>query len=226
MGMRSKGTLAAVAVAALIAGGAAGYFGRGPSVQSAKDDAAASEAKVTAAEAKRAEEVAAARAASATLESRLALAQGQIGQLQQQASLVKQLQQEIQRLEDQERRAANVPGLAEIAERLKADRLLLVEIRKEVPPNRDEATRLWAGIKPLAVASDASLGIAVDRVSRTIPAYYSWRESDFRTQQEAQLTYVLTGADQFETAMDTFWKVFTLVLIDRIDTVSKLAAGR
>ena len=226
MGMRSKGTLAAVAVAALIAGAAAGYFGREPSVQTADDKAAASEAKVGALEVSRVEEAAAARTASAALESRLALAQGQIAPLQQQASVATRLQQEIQRLEDQERRAANVPGLGEIAERLKADRLLLVEMRKEVPPNRDEATRLWAGLKPLAVASDASLGIALDRVTRAIPAYYTWREAEFRTQQEAQLTHVLTGADQFEAAMTAFWKAFTLVLIDRIDTVSKLAAGR
>ena len=226
MGTRNKAILAAVAAAALLAGAAAGYFGREPSVQSANDKAAASAAQVVAGEAKRAEDAATARAASAALEARLQQAQAQIAPLQQQASVATQLQQELRRLEDQQRRAANVPGLADIAERLKTDRLLLVEMRKEVPPNRDEATRLWSSIKPLAVASDNSLGIAADRVTRGIPAYYTWREADFRTQQEAQLTYFLTGADQFEAAMDSFWKAFTLVLIDRIDTVCKLAAGR
>lgn len=214
-----------VAVVALIVGGAAGYFGREPSVQSASDKAAASEAQAMEEAARLGEVVAAAGTASEALESRLAAAQAQLGPLQQQVATTTRLQQEIQRLQDQERRAAPVPGLAEMAESLKADRLLLVEMRKEVPPNRDEATRLWTGIKPLAVASDASLGIAVDRVTRAIPAYYTWREADFGTQQEAQLTYFLTGADQFEAGMDAFWKAFTLVLIDRMDTLSKLATG-
>jgi hypothetical protein len=117
-------------------------------------------------------------------------------------------------------RTADAETLAKIGDRLAADRLLLVELRKETPQTRAEAIAVWENIRGLAARSDPNLVPKVERVSRTISVYYAWRERDFAGAQEAQVAYVLTGASQFQETTDEFWKAFLLVLVNRIDILA------
>ena len=44
------------------------------------------------------------------------------------------------------------------------DKLLLVEIRKEIPQTRNEAQQHWKNVKTIALQTDSSLGPAIDKV--------------------------------------------------------------
>ena len=136
-------------------------------------------------------------------------------------------QNEVRRLEDLERRAASLPDLEMLKDQLEADRLLLVEMRRELPNTREEAERLWGSIRNLAQRSQSSLGAKVDDVTRAIPAYYTWRsraeDGGFASDDEAFLTYRLVGAGEFEASIDMFWRAFQLVLIDRVGVIASLA---
>ncbi len=138
-------------------------------------------------------------------------------------------QNEVRRLEDLERRQAAVLDLGLLKDQLDADRLLLVEMRREVPNTKDEAEHLWGNIRDLAQRSENSLGSKVDDVTRALPTYYNWRSraqaGDFATDDEAFLTYQLIGAGEFEASIDEFWRAFQLVLIDRAGVISSLAGG-
>jgi septal ring factor EnvC (AmiA/AmiB activator) len=138
-------------------------------------------------------------------------------------------QNEVSRLGDLERRQAKVLDLGLLKDQLDADRLLLVEMRREGPNTKDEAERLWSNIRNLAQRSENSLGSKVDAVTRALPAYYNWQSraqaGDFATDNEAFLTYQLVGADVFEASINKFWRAFQLVLIDRVGVISSLAGG-
>ncbi|MCH6554381.1 MAG: aldo/keto reductase, partial [Acidobacteria bacterium] len=86
-----------------------------------------------------------------------------------------------QRITDLEGRVADLVliqdrfvSYGEAMEPLDPDRLLLVELRKDSPNDREAAREYWEGIKKLAVQSDPSLGPKADRVLRLIPAYFDY----------------------------------------------------
>ena len=113
-----------------------------------------------------------------------------------------------------------IPDVERFAEQIEADRLLLVEMRKELPDDRREAFAFWNNVKELAAVSDASLVAKANNVITALPAYFNFLETDFDNQQDAVLTFQLTGASDYETASDEFWRAFALSLIDRLTIVS------
>lgn len=138
-------------------------------------------------------------------------------------------QNEIRGFEDLERRQASLPDLEALTDELEADRLLLVEMRRALPNNQEEAEQIWGTIRNLAQRSQSSLGSEVDNVTRALPTYYRWRtrvqDGAFATDDEAFLTYQLVGAGEFEASIDVFWRAFQLVLIDRAAVIASLAEG-
>ena len=141
------------------------------------------------------------------------------------ASQLEGLQRQLAQLSDQLNRQPAPPDLGDLAAKLKADRILLVEQRKDTPEDKDEAQRLWSNIRSVSAQSDAALPQKVDQITRSLPVYYAWRAKNFSNSQEAQLSYVLTGAAAYQTAIDTFWNAVNLVVIDRLDAISRIAGG-
>ena len=151
----------------------------------------------------------------------------EIDDLQGARDLVEVLEQRVESLSQQ---LGNASGggtdpdrIREVATTLEIDRLLLADMRKDSPEVRAEAQRFWVDVKALAVKSDPSLGPKADRVSAAIPVYFDWLERDFSSVQEANLTYLLTGASNYDSSINEFWGAFVLVLMDRIDVLVRLA---
>ena len=146
------------------------------------------------------------------------------GRLEGAEARVGELEQQLRGLREQGA-TSNIQPIRELAQRLEGDRLLLAEMRKDLPGGMTDARRFWATVKNLAVNSDPSLGPKVDKVTSALPAYYAWFEAEFASEQESDLTYALTGAINYEMSVDELWNAVLLVVIDRIDTLARLAAG-
>ncbi len=112
--------------------------------------------------------------------------------------------------------------IREVADGLSRDRLLIAEMRKPLPPEREEAERFWTSVKAIAVKSDSSLASKADKITVALPAYFDWSERGFSSTQESAITYILTGANAYEASVDEFWGAVLLVVIDRIDALTGL----
>ncbi|MCH7552602.1 MAG: hypothetical protein IIC82_01195 [Chloroflexi bacterium] len=159
----------------------------------------------------------------------------QISELQeQQEDLQAQLDTQLEEFSSLQERVDLLQGATlagesgtpeELANRLDADRLLLLDFRKDLPEDEDDARAFWANIKALAARSDPSLAPLVDRVARTVPNYFRFVNQDFTSTLEAQLSYQLLAAD-YDTAKDEFWNSFMTVLSDRLDSLARLAVSQ
>ena len=65
-------------------------------------------------------------------------------------------------------------SITKTIEKFENDKLLLVELRKEIPASRFEAHSHWERVKDIAVVSDPTLGPKIDKVISMIDAYYDW----------------------------------------------------
>jgi hypothetical protein len=107
---------------------------------------------------------------------------------------------------------------------LAADRALLVELRKDVPTTRDEATVFVDHVAQLALAADpATLGVIVSRVREAAPAWLDWRDGQYATPQEAAEAYARTGAAAFDASWESLRDAVLLTVANRLDTIIDLA---
>ncbi len=102
---------------------------------------------------------------------------------------------------------------------LNQDRLLLIELRKDLPDTRDSANLYLTQLKELGVESDPSLGPKVDRIIRLLPTYFDWYEQEYPSLGEAMEAYVNSGAVDFDTAYRDFEKDALHVVIKRLDAL-------
>ena len=164
----------------------------------------------------------------AELEEQLEDALSQRTSLDQELSgRIGDLEAQVEQLSQEAEAPDGVEVLAEIQGQLEADRLLLVEMRKDAPIDAEaqsEVETFWSNVKELAKRSDPSLPTKVSTVQRAIPNYFRFLKQDFSSDLELQLTYNLLAAD-YDNASDEFWSSFVLVLIGRIETLSRLAEG-
>jgi hypothetical protein len=101
---------------------------------------------------------------------------------------------------------------------LEADRLLLVELRKEVPQGRDEAETYLARLRDLALSADpARLGVISERVMQAAPVWLDWRDQPFTSQVEASEAYVRSGASAFDAKLAEFRDAILLTVASRLD---------
>ena len=141
-------------------------------------------------------------------------------QLDERDAELTRLQRRIEAAPETRSAFPGIPDVERFAEQIEADRLLLVEMRKELPDERREAFAFWNNVKELAAVSDPSLVAKANNVITALPAYFNFLETDFENQQDAVLTFQLTGASDYEAASDDFWRAFALSLIDRLTIVS------
>lgn len=146
----------------------------------------------------------------------------QLGELQGTKALVLELEARVRNLSLQ-LEAATVDVRSLVAG-LANDRLLLADMRKDAPQQRDEAILYWENIEGLAVKSAPSLGLTLDKVAKALPTYFDWVEREFATTDESRLTYLLTGAAGYDSAAEEFWREFLLVVINRLDILVGLAS--
>jgi hypothetical protein len=139
-----------------------------------------------------------------------------------------------QRLAEAEARVAALEAendrLSEAIERfgtlydpMEADRLLLAELRKDLPPTRAEAEAYLERLESLARISDpAQLGPPAARVIEAAPAYLEWRDQDFGTPEEASQAYAQSGAAGYDATWKLFRNAILLTVANRLDAVLSL----
>ena len=113
-----------------------------------------------------------------------------------------------------------------LADKLEADRLLLSEIRKDVPGGREEAEMYLARLKKLAQQSDpVRLAPLFNRVLDQAPIYFKWVETEYESQDERITEYYVGGARGFAFAMDNFKSAVFFVIMNRLDIASRVISA-
>ena len=116
--------------------------------------------------------------------------------------------------------SVDVTGLAE---KLEADRLLLSEIRKDVPEAREEAVLYLERLKKLAAESDpVRLAPLFNRVLDNAPIYFQWLETEYDNPDEQVTEYYVGGARGFAFAMENFKSAVFFVIMNRLDIASRV----
>lgn len=101
---------------------------------------------------------------------------------------------------------------------LEADRQLLFELRKGVPETRAEAETQLERIRRLALSSNpSSLGQLIDRVDAAAPTFFDWRYADHASPQEANLEYINSGANAYDSTMEEFRDAVLMSVANRLD---------
>jgi hypothetical protein len=99
-----------------------------------------------------------------------------------------------------------------------ADRLLLFEVRKDLPSKRSDAEAYLKHLKELAALSDAArLVPKVNRMIEQAPTYFDWLEKNIQNQTENQNEYVVGGARGFLVAFQDFQNEVMLIVINRLE---------
>jgi hypothetical protein len=110
-----------------------------------------------------------------------------------------------------------------------ADRLLLNEVRKDIPQDRGEAMAYLKKLKDLAsVADPVKLVPKVNRMMEQAPIYYDFIEKNIKDQNQAANEYVVGGARGFLVAFQDFQSAVLLTVINRLEIAEnalRAAAG-
>ena len=107
---------------------------------------------------------------------------------------------------------------------LEADRVLLAELRKDVPNTHAEGEAFVTRVVSLALASDpVGLGVIASRVRDAAPAWLDWRDGQYTTPQEAADSYAQSGAAAFDASWESLHDAVLLTVVNRLDTIIDLA---
>lgn len=105
---------------------------------------------------------------------------------------------------------------------MESDRMLLAELRKDLPETRAEAEVYLARLKALAGLSDpVRLVPRADRLLEQAPLFYTWLEKSFKTEAERITEYYVGGASGFQTAFELFQNAVLFTVINRLDVASR-----
>ncbi len=155
------------------------------------------------------------------LEVQLAQAEEQILAMQTE---IDGLNREVQRLNaEKEGLQRVVTRLQALYSPLEADRLLLAELRKDIPESRREAEAYIERMRRLALRSDpVRLGPLATRLVEAAPVYLAWLDQEFASPEEANREFVQSGARGFRTTFSTLSNAILLTVIDRLDAILDL----
>jgi hypothetical protein len=121
---------------------------------------------------------------------------------------------------ERDRLAGVVDQFDHLYQPMEADRLLLQELRKDLPETRAEADAYLARLQQLALQSDPSrLASIAERMMDAAPAFLDWRDQDFPTQEAAAQAFVDTGASAFGETFVEMRNAILLTVASRIDAV-------
>jgi alkylation response protein AidB-like acyl-CoA dehydrogenase len=103
-----------------------------------------------------------------------------------------------------------------------ADRLLLFEVRKDLPQVRSEADTYMKRLKELAALSDpVHLVPKVNRMMEQAPIYFDYVEKNIQNQNDAANEYVVGGARGFIVAFQDFQGAVLLTAINRLEIAER-----
>lgn len=106
---------------------------------------------------------------------------------------------------------------------MQADRLLLAEVRKDIPDSREEASIYLSRLKDLSAQSDpVRLVPLINRVLDQAPIFYDWLDKKFDNASDRVAEYYVGGARGFSFALDTFKNAVLLTVINRLDIASQI----
>ena len=116
--------------------------------------------------------------------------------------------------------------IKESANTVEKHRLLLVEMRRDIPVDRDEARAYWSNIKAIAADADPAFVTPIDRIILRIDNYFDWDERQPSLNVSVDDTYLawlesysLSGANEYGTYVDVFTKDALLAIINQLDSI-------
>ena len=112
------------------------------------------------------------------------------------------------------------------ADTVEKHRLLLVEIRRDVPATREEARAYWSNLKTIAADADPALVTPIDRIILRIDNYFDWDERQPSLSVSVDDNYMawlesysLSGASDYGAYVDVFTKDALLAIINQLDSI-------
>lgn len=107
-------------------------------------------------------------------------------------------------------------------DQLKSDKLLLAELRKDVPSTRKEHRQYWNDLRNVAVKVDSSLGDRIDKILANLDSYFDWGEKapGVNASYEAWGRWLLSSpaaAYDYSKAVNDFLNDSYFVMIRDID---------
>ena len=123
---------------------------------------------------------------------------------------------------------ARLETLEEMYDSLDRHRLLLLELRRETPADRDDSLAYWSNLHRVAVDANPALSSEAEKVLVRIDNYYIWKDGgpdpsdsvdEYLDWREA---YAPSGAEAYEEATLVFNRQALLSVVNRIDTVLSL----
>lgn len=111
---------------------------------------------------------------------------------------------------------------------LEKDRKLLIQLRMDVPEEKEEVLRYWRKVKNLSIQLDPSLGPMVDRIIESVDPYFEWVEKQPEVNASLEewgrwfLDYYVTGANAYGEAIGDFLKEVYLAIINHIRVAVEL----
>jgi len=120
-------------------------------------------------------------------------------------------------------RSLGAVDLEDFVRKLNSDRRLLIEVRKEVPQNADEATMYLARLKQLAKQSDpVRLVPLANKLLDQSSIYFEWLNTDFESEEDQAREYYIGGAQGFRHAMDEFRSAVLFLIVKRLEIASRV----
>ena len=116
--------------------------------------------------------------------------------------------------------------IRESADTFEKHRLLLVEMRRDVPTTREEARAYWSNLKSIAADADPALVTPINRIILRIDNYFDWDERQPSLSVSVDDNYLswlesysLSGASEYGAYVDVFTKDAMLAIINQLDSI-------
>ncbi len=107
--------------------------------------------------------------------------------------------------------------------KLDNDRILLGDLRKDIPTTREEARTFWQGVRSRAVKVDSALGASVDSILTSLDKYYTYWVDPLQNATSSQqigdivIKAVNTGAFDYVNAITKFQQDALLVVVTHLN---------
>ncbi len=116
--------------------------------------------------------------------------------------------------------------IRESADTFEKHRLLMVEMRRDVPTTREEARAYWSNLKSIAADADPALVTPINRIILRIDNYFDWDERQPSLSVSVDDNYLswlesysLSGASEYGAYVDVFTKDAMLAIINQLDSI-------
>ena len=120
---------------------------------------------------------------------------------------------------------SRVNGLDGLSDAAENHRLLLVEMRRDPPDDREGAFEYWNTVKDRAVRANPALSSPADRVILKIDNFFDWaeRSPNAEPSSDEYITWLAerltSGAAGYQESADAFFKEALLSAISQLETI-------